>query len=370
MGWFWSIMCGTTPVSGNTTAKWSDLFRMKRRLTVSAGFGNISIVKGKETRTEFILKVPSVRSEHRYLMFNNEIKINNILKQSVSRDAPLEFPVYSHISKEINGTIDLEDEPWMALKYYADGDLSKFMSNQPRQFSFDELRAIAKDILMALKEIHVEGWAHNDLKLNNILVTKVNSKGDMSPVELEHVKLIDFGLSVKKSDSKALRHGTPAHASPEMLAYTANMKGNYKEYFLYHGETAYEASDVWSLGSVLFTAKTRKKLVEYTFGDNVPSWTQARAFYNRVERYFVEDEDDLYNLDKKTIADHIECPGIVSSSYEWLFGIDVDAPRRRQQCLDFIELLECLLQFHADQRCTIGQALGKKFITMKSEEES
>lgn len=362
MGWVWSMLCGTMPVSGNTTAKWSDLFRLKRRLVVSAGFGNISIVKGKDTKTEFILKVPSVRSERQYRMLNKEIKINDILKQSVSRNAPLEFPMYTHISQEVNGTIDLEDEPWMVLKYYVHGDLSKFINNLQRQLSFDELRVVAKDTLIALKEMHAHGWAHNDLKPNNILVTKVNDQGYDATSELLQVKLIDFGLAVMKNSSGALRHGTLTHASPEMLAYAAGMEGDYKNYFLNHGATAYEASDVWSLGSVLYTAKTRKRLVEYTFDDDISSWTQARAFYNRLERYFVEDEEDLYYLGKKTISEHIECPGLVSSSYQWLFGIDVHAPNRRQQCLDFIELLDCLLQFHAEQRCTIEQALEKSFI--------
>ena len=76
--------------------------------------------------------------------------------------------------------------------------------------------------------MHEQGYAHRDIKLENILMD-----GDGNP------KLIDFGFSTYLRKNKKVRIfcGTPSYMSPQIIKRVP-----------YSGE----AADMWALGVVLF----------------------------------------------------------------------------------------------------------------------
>lgn len=95
----------------------------------------------------------------------------------------------------------------------------------------NKARSYFQDLVQGLKAIHSNKIVHNDVKLENIVITKDGK-----------AKLIDFGLSEKLYDSKktTVMKGTFQYFSPETMMFKPH-------------DTK---SDIWSLGVSLFAALT------------------------------------------------------------------------------------------------------------------
>jgi serine/threonine-protein kinase len=92
--------------------------------------------------------------------------------------------------------------------------------------------SIARQIALALAEVHDHGVIHADVTLSNVLVVGTN------PL---HVKLLDFGLAaiadeLFEDENSDFVLGTPAYISPEQL----------------HGLPATDRSDQYGLGCVTY----------------------------------------------------------------------------------------------------------------------
>ena len=98
------------------------------------------------------------------------------------------------------------------------------------------------EVLTGLQHLHAQNIVHRDLKLSNLLLTS-----DMQ------VKISDFGLSVvlcSERGESGTMCGTPNYMSPEVISSSP------------HGL----ASDVWSLGCLLYECLTGRGLFS---GDTV-----------------------------------------------------------------------------------------------------
>ena len=89
-------------------------------------------------------------------------------------------------------------------------------------------KRIFKQIALAINYLHLNGIAHRDIKLENILIDNN-----------DNIKLIDFGLSsyFKEDELLSIPCGSPIYASPEIVLGIP-----------YDGFK----TDIWSLGVVLF----------------------------------------------------------------------------------------------------------------------
>ena len=131
-----------------------------------------------------------------------------------------------------------EDEYYLhiVMEYIAGDNLFRVLTDQKR-FKFTE-RAISKIMTCLLKAVlflHHNGIIHRDIKPENIVFIEQNN--------FNALKLIDFGLSIQQNARKDNRRvGTPYYMAPEMI------KGN----FVY-------ASDVWSMGVILYILATGKQ---------------------------------------------------------------------------------------------------------------
>ncbi|HEY0475674.1 MAG TPA: serine/threonine-protein kinase [Kribbella sp.] len=119
---------------------------------------------------------------------------------------------------------------WLVLEYLPSRSLSELIE-QRGTLATAEATRIGLQIAQALQAVHAAKVIHRDLKPGNILVTEDGT-----------AKLADFGISQRLwaeatlTDSSTV--GTPAHLSPEVA----------------NGEEPTPASDVFSLGAVLYNA--------------------------------------------------------------------------------------------------------------------
>ncbi|GBF89212.1 hypothetical protein Rsub_01929 [Raphidocelis subcapitata] len=144
---------------------------------------------------------------------------------------------------------------WLCAYPLAEGDLEQVAQGlraRGHGMSFDQLRAVAAEMLVALRRVHAAGVRHGDVKPSNWLVMASN-----------HVVLSDFGNSgPAAADPKW--SGTPGFAAPEQ-ACSAARRGPPPEWRLrlraaavavearLRGRaTDFRPVDIWGLGATLF----------------------------------------------------------------------------------------------------------------------
>jgi eukaryotic-like serine/threonine-protein kinase len=120
------------------------------------------------------------------------------------------------------------DETWLVMEYVEGITLSAFVARDGA-LTADEAAPLVRQAADALSAAHEAGIVHRDVKPSNMLV---DAAGEM--------KLTDFGIARAEADASltqtGLVTGSPAYLAPEVAS----------------GQSATEASDVWSLGATLF----------------------------------------------------------------------------------------------------------------------
>lgn len=146
--------------------------------------------------------------------------------------ASLEHP---NIARLLDVGISADDIPFLAMEYVEGEDLMMFCER--KNLSVNEKLILFRKVCAAVSYAHSRLVVHRDLKPSNILV---NEKGEP--------KLLDFGISKLISETETDDKGTvtslgmltPNYASPEQ----------------FRGETVSTATDVYSLGVILFELLT------------------------------------------------------------------------------------------------------------------
>lgn len=171
-------------------------------------------------------------------------------KQDVIINAVIgEIHVFREISKNINGGYvakyidsffikdDLGTEICIVSEYIEGETLMDFFEQNAGTLSPEDAHHITIELLKGLNEIHFLGYAHRDIKPDNIMITKDKK-----------IKYIDFGFACIKTcetnncnnECKG-RVGGPYYRPPEFF------NGQHEESLF-----ASQKHDVWSLGIVLF----------------------------------------------------------------------------------------------------------------------
>ena len=128
------------------------------------------------------------------------------------------------------GDIDI---PYIVMEF-VDGHTLREVLNADGPLEPDRALGIVEGVLAALEYSHRMGIVHRDIKPGNILIADRGKS-------LGTVKISDFGIARAKSDVSDTQDevitGTPAYFAPEVA----------------RGDDPTEASDVFSLGSTLYT---------------------------------------------------------------------------------------------------------------------
>ena len=123
-----------------------------------------------------------------------------------------------------------EDRPWLVMEYLPSKSLAGVLGERGA-LPPDEVAAIGRQVADGLAAAHAAGVVHRDVKPGNVLIADDGL-----------VKLTDFGVSRAVDEVQLTRTGliagTPAFLSPEVA----------------RGQEPTAASDVFALGSTLYTA--------------------------------------------------------------------------------------------------------------------
>ncbi len=141
--------------------------------------------------------------------------------------AHLEHP---NIARLLDGGVSEQSEPYLVMEYVEGTRLDAYCDEQRLPIR-DRLRLFLK-VCAAVNFAHQHFVVHRDLKPSNILVTR---DGQPKLLDFGIAKVIDAEQSLQQTATSNL-YLTPLYASPEIL----------------RGEPATVASDVYSLGVILY----------------------------------------------------------------------------------------------------------------------
>ncbi|KAJ5381227.1 Tetratricopeptide-like helical [Penicillium cataractarum] len=136
---------------------------------------------------------------------------------------------------------------FIAIEYLEISDLFTYLYQNP-PLPESEAKDIAYQILDGLSMMHQNGFAHRDLKPNNILIKS-------HPPHEWWIKLADFGITKRIEEGHGQSttiKGTPRYFAPEIWGFVPR-------------GSAY-ATDIWALGEIVFEILTERP----AFGNLAP----------------------------------------------------------------------------------------------------
>src|SRR5262249_42688652 len=140
--------------------------------------------------------------------------------------------------------VDSSLGPPMIVMEYVDGEpLSRRL--QEARLPPQQARLLGRQIALGMAAAHAHGVVHGDLKPANILITPAGT-----------AKIVDFGMArrevgTRSGDQTGIWNPTPSGGISGTPAYMAPEQGR--------GEPPSQASDVFSLGLILYEMVTRRR---------------------------------------------------------------------------------------------------------------
>lgn len=154
-------------------------------------------------------------------------------RKRFSREAKAAAAVLHPNVMAIHSVSNDESLPYLVMPYLRGASLQKRLDDEGA-LPNDEILRIGSQIAAGLAAAHAQGLVHRDIKPANILLED----------GVERVAITDFGLARAVDDASMTRTGviagTPQYMSPEQA----------------RGESIDQRSDLFSLGSVLYTMST------------------------------------------------------------------------------------------------------------------
>ena len=183
-------------------------------------FGKVKLCIFKKTGEKFAVKI----------MNKNQIKLK--MKNKIFQENKI-ITKFNHLNViSVFEIIEDFSNYYIIMEYCENGEFFDYILSH-QKLSEEECSFFFYQIINGVEHIHSKGFAHRDLKLENILLTHKYI-----------LKIIDFGLSHEfKEDGELLntKCGSPSYASPEIVL------GKPYDGF---------KSDIWSCGIILFSIAT------------------------------------------------------------------------------------------------------------------
>ncbi|XP_052783689.1 cAMP-dependent protein kinase catalytic subunit PRKX-like isoform X3 [Mya arenaria] len=182
--------------------------------TIGTGtFGRVVLVRNRETRNYFALKVMAVTEVIRLKQIEH-VKNEKEILSSISHPFIVNMLWANHDEAFL----------YMLMEYVPGGEVFSYLRNYGR-FSNSMANFFASEIVSALEYLHSRSIVYRDLKPENLLLDRDG-----------HLKITDFGFAKKLLDRTWTLCGTPEYLAPEII----QSKGHSK------------AVDWWSLGILVY----------------------------------------------------------------------------------------------------------------------
>lgn len=199
----------------------------------------IKVLKEKDSRGNPLASNPSIiqsfkREMSNYLLIDSP-RIVKVYEVHIPPDEELPY-----------GSLDqyMRDPPYIVMEYMRGGSLRQYLRERGR-LDVEETVRIAREIALALQELHASGRLHLDLKPENILF------GDK---DRRSVKIGDLGASkIATGGYLLVSQFSASYAAPEVL----------------RGRQATDRSDIYSLGLIIYEMLTGVNPQAYRLS-NVP----------------------------------------------------------------------------------------------------
>ena len=201
----------------------------------------------------------------------------------------------------------------LVLQFAETSLLYYLLARQDIQLPCDEAVSLSRQLLHGLNRIHGKGWIHNDIKLDNCLMTEGGK-----------ILICDFDRATRASqwspDVAQMVMGTPAYAAPEVLAGQREGDGR--------------AADVWSAGICIHAMVTllfpwevaSDSCVEYR------EYIQEENFNECLSAVSLELAELLRAMLRVHPEDRSTAEGCLQ--YGWLQGIPQQQKERRSKVRD------------------------------------
>jgi tRNA A-37 threonylcarbamoyl transferase component Bud32 len=148
----------------------------------------------------------------------------------------------------------------IVMEYPGSRSLYDYVRSFPeRKMDANDARPVLKQLVEAMSYLHANGFAHRDLKLENILYSKEGC-----------VKMIDFGFACCSKTRQRLNCGTPTYMSPELC-----LKKDYLG----------SAVDMWALGVLIYRVLTGY----YPFNGKTTRELENRIADGKFDSKIIED---------------------------------------------------------------------------------
>ena len=273
------------------------------KLLGRGAFGEVyeSKVKGHDGiyAVKKLVKEKYKKNPKGYKYLKNEIEIlNNTAHENIVKlySSNIETHLHQYLVTEYCNGGDLND----CLEYYK--------KNKMRPFTEEEVQHIMKQIVSAIKYLHVDKKIiHRDLKLENILLHYENDDDRKQKNILKaKIKIIDFGFARYINEGIAVSIlGSPLFMDPRILL-KLNKLDNSKD-FKYE-----EKADIYSLGIICYILLTGNQLFDVNRMDELIEDTkkgiykisvhlskETISFLNYMLKY-----DPKKRLDIKRLSEH------------------------------------------------------------------
>ncbi|QGI88024.1 hypothetical protein CEK25_002980 [Fusarium fujikuroi] len=191
---------------------------------------------GGRTITDRAVKRIRLDSEHSKRYY--KLELESIVKFSHEK--------YSQYFVKSLGWYTRSNKLYIAMEFFPDGDLYAYIRDHQR-LTEEECSHITSQVISGIAIMHEEGFAHRDVKPQNILIYKTATSLDPRSW---WVKLADFGISKKlttETFGTTLVPGTPLFMAPELLHPDSESISTRN----------YQIGDTWAIGVTAFFILTK-----------------------------------------------------------------------------------------------------------------
>jgi serine/threonine protein kinase len=201
-----------------------------------------------------IVKVlrPDVVTPESFARFEREAQVLRMLGQA-TRPNPHVVRFFDHATARLCSPSGGEpiDLPFTVLEYVRGSTLEQVLAGSPGVgMPLERSRRIARQIVLALEDVHAHKVVHRDLKPSNVLLAMEGSAEVAKVTDFGLVKLVDIGLA----RTTALAGATLGYAPPEQFE-----RGNRR---------VSRRTDVFSFAAVFYEMLTGAKAFPHGDGEN------------------------------------------------------------------------------------------------------